>query len=422
MERVIALVDCNNFFVSCERVFRPDLESRPVVVLSSNDGCVISRSNEAKALGIQMGEPWFKIKNKPDYRYVTVFSSNFPLYSDMSNRVKETLSCFSPVQEAYSIDESFLDLAGFKNIRERAYDIRHTIWRDTGIPVCVGVAPTKTLAKLANFIAKKHVRSKGVFIYGALDADQKTRLLSHIPIREVWGIGRRLATSLDKLGIVNACQLRQMDHRMVRAKYGVTLERLVLELNEIPCLALVEVDPPNKQILSSRSFGMAITDMPDLENALAFHATKVARSLRKQKSVAGLLHVFLSTSRFSEKALQYHPYLTLPFPVPTSDTMEIAKYALAGLKQIYRKGFAYKSAGLCVSELQNESVSNLDMFTNAPNQQLMKVMDDINDRFGNGTIRICVNDLNRRWVPRHDNVSSIYTKCWDEIPEAVCRI
>ncbi len=422
MKKAIALVDCNNFFVSCERVFRPDLSDKPVIVLSSNDGCVISRSNEAKALGIRMGEPWFKIRHLPRYRNVTVFSSNFSLYSDLSNRVKNILMKFSPLHESYSIDESFLDLTGFENIRNHSHKIRETILKETGIPVCVGIGPTKTLAKLANYVAKKNPKSKGIFIYNTLDENQKMRLLCHIPIREVWGIGRHLDKSLTDLGIVTADQLRYMDHRMIRAKYGITLERLILELNGIPCLALAEVELPNKQILSSRSFGINITDIQDLQNAIAFHATKVARELRKQKSMAKLVHLFLSTNQHNKNVPQYHPYMTLPFPVPTNDTIEISRYAITGLKQIYRKGYKYRKAGLCVTELVNDSEHNMDMFANTSKHQdqVMKVMDEINGRFGHGTIRISINDTVRTWAPKHENISPAYTSCWNEIPEVKC--
>ena len=252
MERCIALVDCNNFFVSCERVFRPDLEGRPVVVLSSNDGCVISRSNEAKALGILMGVPWFKVRSAPKNREVVVFSSNFPLYADLSNRVKRLLSVFSPVHEEYSVDESFLDMTGQADVARRAFAIREAVWQEVGIPVCVGIGPTKTLAKLANFVAKKHPVSRGVFACDALDAERKRKLLSGIPAGEVWGIGRRLSRTLAGMGIGNAAQLHDADVRMMRARFGVTMERLILELRGVSCLDITQVRPPRQQILSRR--------------------------------------------------------------------------------------------------------------------------------------------------------------------------
>lgn len=420
MEKNIALVDCNNFFVSCERVFRPDLAGKPVIVLSSNDGCAIARSNEAKALGIRMGEPWFKVKDLPKYRDVIVFSSNFPLYSDLSNRVKNLLADFSPIQEVYSVDESFLDLSGFDDIKGRMMTIREEVWRRIGIPVCVGVGPTKTLAKLANFVAKKHPRSKGVFHYNVLTERQRANLLKQIPIDEVWGVGRRLNKSLTGRGIETVYQLREADIRTMRATYGVVMERLISELRGISCIDMVDVSPPKKQILSSRSFGELITGIDDLENAIAFHATKIGKQLRKQHSVAGMVHVFLMTDRFRKDRPQYHPHVSLPLVMATNSTIEINRYAMMGLHKIFRPGYEYKKAGASVSELTPDSVFSPDMFTDPKKLKLMQVMDEINDRFGNGTLRLSQDDLqHRRWTPKVDRVSQRYTTSWDELAE--CR-
>lgn len=418
MEKNLALVDCNNFFVSCERVFRPDLEGRPVIVLSSNDGCAIARSNEAKALGIRMGEPWFKVKDLPKYRDVVVFSSNFPLYSDLSNRVKYLLADFSPVQEVYSVDESFLDLTGFDDIKERMVAIRETVAKRIGIPVCVGVGPTKTLAKLANFVAKKHPRSKGVFHYNVLTEQQKAALLKQIPIDEVWGVGRRLNRSLISRGIETVYQLREADIRTMRSRYGVVMERLISELRGISCIDMVDVSPPKKQILSSRSFGELITGIDDLENAIAFHATKIGKQLRKQRSIAGMVHVFLMTDRFRQDKPQYHPHVSFPLIDATNSTIEINRYAMMGLHQIFKPGYEYKKAGACVSELSPESVFSPDMFTDPKRRKIMQVMDEINDRFGNGTLRLSQDDMmHRRWRPKVDRVSPRYTTSWDELAE-----
>lgn len=420
MTRSIALVDCNNFFVSCERVFRPDLRDKPVVVLSSNDGCAIARSNEAKALGIKMGEPWFKVRDIPAYRDVVVFSSNFPLYADMSNRVMAFLSRFSPAQEVYSVDESFLDLTGFQDIRERAYTIRAEALRRLGMPVCVGIGPTKTLAKLANFVAKKHPASKGVFNYNDLSPEMQDRLLSHIPIDEVWGIGRKLNTALLDLGIENVLQLRDADISTMRSRYGVTMERLMSELRGVVSIEMTDVDPPKKQILSSRSFGIPIKHIADLENAIAFHVTKVTRQLRDQRSVASMVHVFLMTSRFRDDRQQYHPHLTVPLTVPSNCAVEINRQAMLALHRIYRDGFEYKKAGMSVSELTDEGQRQLDIFASQENTKLMQVMDEVNDRFGNGTIRLSQDDiLHRNWGPRKNRISPRYTTSWDEL--AVCR-
>ncbi len=419
MERCIALVDCNNFFVSCERVFRPELEGRPVVVLSSNDGCVISRSNEAKALGIGMGVPWFKVRSAPKNREVVVFSSNFPLYSDLSNRVKRLLSTFSPVHEEYSIDESFLDMSGQTDVARQALAIRETVWREVGIPVCVGIGPSKTLAKLANFVAKKHPASGGVFTCNALDTVRKRKLLSGIPACEVWGIGRRLSRTLAGMGIGNAAQLHDADIRMMRARFGVTMERLILELRGVSCLDITQVRPPRQQILSSRSFGVRITRLDDLENARAFHAAHVGKQLRQEKLVAGMVQVFLETDPYRLDKPQYHPGCCLPFAEPTDSTAEISRYAMAGLHRIYRNGYEYRKGGIWVGELSAADSVVPDLFAAAgeKRKRLDEIMDTVNARFGDGTLRLSQDDmLNRRWMPKKERVSPRYTTSWHELP------
>ena len=420
MERCIALVDCNNFFVSCERVFRPDLEGRPVVVLSSNDGCVISRSNEAKALGIGMGVPWFKVRSAPKNREVVVFSSNFPLYSDLSNRVKRLLSVFSPVHEEYSVDESFLDMTGQTDVVRQAFAIREAVWREVGIPVCVGIGPTKTLAKLANFVAKKHPASGGVFTCDALDTVHKQKLLSGIPAGEIWGIGRRLSRTLAGIGIGNAAQLHDADIRMMRARFGVTMERLILELRGVSCLDITQVSPPRRQILSSRSFGVRITRLDDLENAMAFHAANVGKKLRQEKLVAGMVQVFVETDPFRLDKPQYHPCFCMPFAEPTDSTAEISRYAMHGLQRIYRNGHEYRKGGLCVSELSAADSVGSDLFAvgREKTKRIDEIMDTINARFGDGTLRLSQDDrLNRRWMPKKGNASQRYTTSWNDLPE-----
>lgn len=419
VEQCIALVDCNNFFVSCERVFRPDLDGRPMVVLSSNDGCVISRSDEAKRLGIRMGEPWFKVKGLHKYRDVMAFSGNFPLYSDLSNRVKCMLADFSPVHEEYSVDESFLDLTGFDDIRERSCAIWEIVRKQAGIPVCIGIGPTKTLAKLANFVAKKHPKSKGIFFYNVLDRQQKRVLLDKIPVDEVWGIGQRLSRSLRRLGIGTVCQLHDSDIKAMRARFGMPMERLVSELRGIPCIEIADISPPRKQIMSSRSFGERIMKQDDLENAMAFHATKIGRQLRRQESVAGMVHVFLETDPFRKDRPQYHPYISLPLVEPTSSTVEINRYAMIGLHRIYKSGYEYRKAGVCVSELSPESLFFPDMFADSRQERIMKVMDEINGQFGNGALRLSQDDwMHRYWEPRKERMSPRYTTSWNEL--AVC--
>lgn len=411
----IALVDCDNFFVSCERVFRPDLNHKPVVVLSSNDGCVISRSREVKDMGIKMGEPWFKLKSQ--HQQITAFSSNFPLYADISNRVKQVLATFSPIQESYSVDESFLDLTGFTDVWKRAFTIRETILQQLSIPTCVGIGPTKTLAKLANHIAKKHPRSRGVFSWNRLTDTQKQKLLKRIPIQEVWGIGRRLCKRLINQHILSAYDLQTANLSQMRAQYGVIMERLISELRETPCLELVEIRPPRKQMLSSRSFGQLVTDLNVLENAVAFHTSHVCENLRKEKSVAGLIQIFLQTDRFRTDLYQYSQQICMALDTPTDDTIKITKTAMAGLHQIFAEDVPYKKAGVCLMELMDADAAIPDLFSTTGTPAVITAMDKINQRFGDGTVRISRNDASTRgWRPRKDQISPAYTTQWKDFP------
>ncbi len=413
----IALIDGNNFFVSCERVFQPELKDKPVIVLSSNDGCAISRSNEAKALGIKMGEPWFLFRNHPKFRDLVVRSSNFALYADMSNRFMRVLSAFSPIQEIYSIDESFLDLTGFSDIRDRTFLIKDTVMKYLGLPVCVGVGSTKTLAKLANYVAKKHPKSPGVFNLNALNDQQQSKLLGAIDIDELWGIGRRTSAKLKQQHIYTVLDLREANLEEMRFKYGVTMERIIMELRGTSCIDLVEVSPPRKQILSSRSFGQPITDLFDLENAISFFAAKTTRKLRDQHSVCSLIQVFIHTSRFTTTSEQYHSSITINLSEPTQNTHLITKAALSGLGSIYKKGMQYKRAGVCLLEISSSCCIQGDLFHHTFNGGLSAVMDTINDKFGEGTIRLSIDDSKKRnWSARKDLMSDRYTTKWDELP------
>ena len=277
----LALVDCNNFYVSCERIFRPDLARTPMVVLSNNDGCVVSRSNEAKAIGIKMGQPWFECKALAEEHGILALSSNYALYADMSNRVMRILSEFSPRHEVYSIDECFVDLTGIPRLREVSYAMRERVMHWTGIPVCVGIGPTKTLAKLANHVAKKHPRSQGVFNYNALTAEQKARLLQHIAVEEIWGVGCKLTQRLARHGIASVEDLRQAHVPTLRAEFGVVMEKTQRELQETPCIELQEIQPDRQQIISSRSFGHMVTELPVLKDALSTLSPMPVRSCER---------------------------------------------------------------------------------------------------------------------------------------------
>lgn len=417
----LALVDCNDYYCSAERIFRPDLEGKPVIVLSNNDGAIVSRSNEAKALGIKMGEPYFKVKHVVEKHGVAVFSSNYALYADISNRVMSTLSMFSPVQEIYSVDESWLDLTGFDDIDQRIRQIRAVVWRNVGIPVCVGVGSTKTLSKLANHVAKRHPRSQGVFNFNVLTDAQKANVLAHIPIDEIWGIGRKLTAHLQKIGIQTALDLRDSDVAAMRTRHGVVMEKTIRELREEPCIELEEVSPARKQIISSRSFGHTVTRIEDLEEAIAAFIATAAAKLRTQKSVASMVQVFLMTNRFRTELPQYCPSISVPLPHPTADTRIFQSWAMKALKQMYRPGFEYKKAGIMLSEIQDEDQPRqADLFAEPPKTSpLMGVMDQLNSRFGRGTVRLSHEFGQGNWSMRQDRKSPQYTTNWDEIP--VCK-
>ena len=320
---VFALVDCNNFYASCEKLFDPTLTHRPVVVLSNNDGCVVARSAEVKALGIAMGVPWFKIQEQARQYGIVAFSSNYALYADISNRVVEVLSQFSPHLEVYSIDESFLDLSGFAHQELTAYgvSIRQRVWDWLGMPVCVGIAPTKTLAKLANHCAKKNLAGKnGVCDFTTLSPGTLSELLSGIEVGEVWGIGRRISARLAEMGVRTVRDLRDADAETIRTRFSVVTERTVRELRGISCLDLETMVPDKQQIMSSRSFGHYVYDLKELEEAVATYIGRAAEKLRRQGSLAGALMVTIRTNPFSEREAQYQKALTIALPEATADS------------------------------------------------------------------------------------------------------
>jgi len=417
--RSLALIDCNNFYVSAERVFRPDLEGVPVIVLSNNDGAVVSRSNEAKALGIKMGEPFFKIKPLVRQHGIAVFSSNYPLYADISNRVMNVLSTFSPIQEIYSVDECWLDLTGFDDTQAYMLAIRQAVGQLVGIPVCVGCANTKTLSKLANYVAKKHPKSRGVFNFNALTERQKRSVLTNIPIEEVWGVGRKLTRSLNEMGIYSALELRDSDAATLRKRFSVVLERTVRELREEPCIELEHATPQRQQIISSRSFGDCVTELEDLQQAVAHFLSNATVKLRAQRGVTALLQVFILTNRFREDSPQYSASKAIPLPSPTSDSLILQAWANHALAQIYRPGYAYKKAGVILSNIQcqdSEIQSSLFEETQPANDKLMQVLDSVNARYGRGTLQISQASGNKRWAMRQDNKSPQYTTSWKDLP------
>ncbi len=414
----LALVDCNNFYCSCERVFRPDLKTTPLVVLSNNDGCVVSRSQEAKALGVKMGQVWFQLKEFAEEHGILAFSSNYALYADLSNRVMNILGTFSPRTETYSIDEVFVDLTGTQKLRETTYQMRERVMTYTGIPVCVGVGPTKTLAKLANFIAKRHPRSKGIFNYNDLTEEQKTRLLSQIPVGEVWGVGRKLTKRLSAHGIDTAYDLREAHAPTLRAEFSVVIEKTIRELQEIPCIELEEIQPNKQQIISSRSFGSMVSELPILKDALSTFVANAAAKLRAQNSYASVIQVCLETNRFREDLPQYNPSLVVPLPYPTNDTIEINVWAGYLAERMFKPEFQYKKAGIKLSEITPVSQRQGDLIEPniIGNGKLMTAIDELNHRYGRGTLKVSTQGAFTEWQMRAERKSPCYTTSWDEIP------
>ncbi len=421
--RIIALVDCNNFYVSCERVFNLGLVGRPVVVLSNNDGCVVSRSNEAKALGIRMGTPWFKLKDMPG---LAGCSSNYALYADMSNRVMTILAGFSPRQEVYSIDECFLDLtSGPGDLQQYGQDIRERVKQWTGLPVCVGIATTKTLAKLANHIAKKNPEFQGVCDLTAMRNQELADRFSRMEVGEVWGVGRRLAPRLGELGIISVLDLKWADPVMLRSRFSVLMEKTNRELNGTVCIEMEEISPPKQQIMSSRSFGVPVSDLQSLEESVSLYVARAAEKLRHQKSCTGSVQVSIQTSPFNPTVPYYGNSTTVPLPTPTDDTMQITRAALLGLGRIYRAGLRYQKAGVMLSELVPASTVQQDLFAvqlDGRSKVMMGVLDGINRRLGRGTVHSAREGFTQPWRMKQEHKSPAYTTRWDELPIATIRI
>lgn len=427
--RTIALIDANNFYVSCERVFRPDLEGRPVVVLSNNDGCVVSRSAEAKAVGVPMGAPWHQQAVLAREHGIIALSSNYALYADMSNRFMRLLAGFSPRQEVYSIDECFLDLGDFRGQPAGAavwagHRILSLIRRQVGLPVCVGIGPTKTLAKLANRVAKKFPEWCGVCDLGPMPDDERDALMARIPVDDVWGVGYRFAIRLLAIGIRTALDLRRADQIFIRSRFNVVLARTVAELNGVPCIDLEEMAPPKQQIISSRSFGVPIRDVAFLEESVVAYATRAAEKLRRQASTAGLVTVFLTTNRFHESEEQYHASHTVALPEASDDTRRLAAAAIGALRAIYRPGFAYHKTGVFLGEIHGREIRQPSLFSSATDAErergraLMTAIDSVNAAYGRGTVHFLGEGTSRPWKLRSQFRSPKYTTCLADIPAA----
>lgn len=424
MEPIFALVDVNNFYVSCERVFQPKLEHVPMVVLSNNDGCAVARSNEVKALGVKMGTPWFKIKDLARQHGILAYSSNYALYGQMSDRVVSILRGFSPDIEVYSIDESFLRVEGvlglYRSASVMGHEMRDRIKTWTGLPVCAGFGRTKTLAKLANHLAKKNAVFNGVCDLNTLSATELNQWMEKTDVGEVWGVGHRTVFKLDAMGIRTVLDLRNTPPKRIRERFGVVMERTVDELRGTSCLALEDVAQPKQQIMVSRSFGATIESFDELAEAVSTHIANAGEKLRRQGSEAGAVYVFVMTNRFRPDEPQNNAGRMVPFVEPTDDTLSLTKVTLKGLKAIYKPGFGYKKAGVLLTLLADKESRQETLFSDETvrvrSEKLMVSMDTINQRYGRGMVRTGVSGTRKRWAMRAENRSPRYTTRWEELP------
>ncbi|MCG6195677.1 Y-family DNA polymerase [Leptospira sp. FAT2] len=414
------LVDCNSFYCSCERVFRPELRTRPVVVLSNNDGCVISRSKEAKELGIKMGEPAFLRKDYFAVKEIEAFSSNYALYGDMSRRVMNLLRNFSPHVEVYSIDEAFLGFSGFQNekLPEVANNIFQRIPKYTGIPVSVGIGPTKTLAKLANHLAKKKEEYRGIYI---IDSEEKRiEALKQVAVADIWGIGPAYARKLEAVGITNAWEFSRANKHWIRKHLTVVGARIAYELNAIECSTLVTVDPAKKTIGIARSFSSMRDSLESLEGAVATFATRAAYNLRNQNGYTNLIRVFVHTNQHRPDLEQYACNTEVPLPVQMQDTIKIVRFALFGLRRIYRPGLQYKKAGIILDRITTDIDRQDDLFSDfnrMRDEEISNTIDKINVKFGKEKVKLAVATKQNAWSLRQANRSPRYTTNWKEILE-----
>jgi len=419
MKSVFALVDCNNFYASCERVFEPHLEGRPVVVLSNNDGCVISRSEEAKRLGIGMGVAFFKVKDVAEKNGVEALSSNYALYADMSGRVMDTLCNFTPEIEVYSIDEAFLNLAGFgDNLTDYGRRIKETVKQWTGIPVSIGIAETKTLAKIANRIAKRSRKAAGV-----LELSDKTyidKALAQTGVEHVWGVGFKSAIKLKRAGIRTALSLREVDVEWMRRCFGVNGVRTVYELRGISCYELEEEPPAKKGITVSRMFGRKVETIEELKEAVASYASRASEKLREEGLAAGAVTVFVMTSRFVDVRKRYFNSHTVSFPTATNYTPALIDCAVRSVERVYRKGFLFNKAGIILDELVPEGNVQGNLFDEVDRQKtrrLMRAVDGVNTRFPCGPLRWAAEGISQPWRTKFVRCSKRYTTRWDELVE-----
>ena len=416
----VALVDCNSFYASCEKVFNPDIADKPVGILSNNDGIIVALSHELKKLGISRGDAAFKIsKNFVRKHGIRLFSSNYTLYGDMSARVMNTLSMFTPDLEIYSIDEAFLSLSGFGHLDLTDYgrQIKKTVWRHTGLPVSVGIGPTKTLAKIANRFSKKHNFAEGVF--DITDHPDRDKVLRWVEVEHIWGVGRQYAKMLRRNGITNAYELTRIPDKWIQKKMTIVGLRMVKELRGISCIDLEMDIKPKKEIVSSKSFGNPVTDLQDLMEATSDYCSVAVKKLRSENQVASLIIVFLTTNRFKNEP-QYANYARARLPLPSGYTPDFIHAANRILKKIYRVGYKYKKVGVMLADIMHQSKAPLDFFQptylDDNRKIIMDCMDDINDKLGSHQLTYASAGVKKPWQMKRENLTDSYTTSWKHIP------
>jgi DNA polymerase V len=423
MYEVVALVDANNFYCSCERAFNGSLQGKPVIVLSNNDGCVVARSNESKALGIKMGQPVFECRDLIEQHDIQVFSSNYPLYADMSHRIMQVLKTFSSSVEVYSIDEAWLDVSHIPiaSLSEYGRTIRETVWRFTGIPVSLGIATTKTLSKVATEIVKKQPLYNGVLSVVQYSDEELDEVLETISIQDVWGIGSRYSHFLQSKDIFTAKDLKYANQRWIRKHLTVVGERTVLELRRMACLPLETQSKPKKGIMTAKSFGKPVELEDELLEAISTYTARAAEKLRKQESAAISINVFFHTNAFKKDTSQYSNSLTRALPFPTSFTPDLLTVAREMIHNIYRKGYAFSKCGVFLSKIVPQEVLQADLFgeysieKEYKKARLMCVVDCINEWWGSNTIFFGAQGIERVWKMRQERRSPRYTTRWGEI-------
>ena len=420
MGKIYALVDCNSFYASCEKVFRPDLKNKPVVVLSNNDGCIVAMSAEAKKLGIKRGKPIFQIKEIIEKNNVEVFSSNYTLYADLSNRVMSTLREFTPNLEIYSIDEAFLDLSGFSHldINEYCKNIKRTVEKTTGIPVSIGIAETKTLSKIANEIAKKFKGYNGVF--NIIGNSNRDKIFNYFNVSDVWGIGGQLSKKLWGFEINTIADLIKKDDAWIQKQMSIKGVSTVRELRGVDCIELDEKIKDKKNILSTRSFGTPVEDFISMSEAVAYHCTIAGSKIRKQNSVCSHTMVFITTNYFKEDEPQYSNSITIPLKNQSAYLPDLIEAADCGLKNIYKSGYKYKKTGVMLIGIVPDSSIQLELFSDNKkienNKNLMKIIDQINIKHGKESLHSAAFFCHKSWGMKRDHLSPEYTTRWADLP------